>query len=43
MNVHLLLMVLALICFILAAVDVRAGKVHLLPAGLALWVASLIM
>lgn len=44
MNVHLMLMVLALICFMLDAVGAPLhARVKLLPLGLALWVASLLV
>lgn len=34
------LLVLALVCFILAAAGVEVGAIGLVPAGLALWVAT---
>jgi len=44
MNVHQVLIVLAWICFVLDAVGAPLHpSVKLLPLGLALWVASLIL
>ena len=40
MGVSAVLRVIALVCFILAAVGVPAFGIALLPAGLAFWVAS---
>lgn len=34
----LILLVLALVCFVLAAVQIPSPRVQLLPLGLALWV-----
>ena len=39
----LILLVLAAICFVLAAVNVKAGTVELLPLGLFCWVLSVIL
>jgi hypothetical protein len=38
----LILLVFALVCFILSAVSVSSGRVNLMGAGLAFWVASLL-
>lgn len=38
----LILLVFALVCFVLAALNVGAPKFNLLGAGLAFWVASLL-
>lgn len=35
-----ILLVAALICFVLAAFNVKLGSVNLTPLGLALWVAT---
>ena len=40
MGVSVTLRIIALVCFVLAAVGVPAFGVALLPAGLAFWVAS---
>lgn len=40
MNLSLILMVAALILFIVAALGVAAGRVNLIAAGLACWVAA---
>ena len=37
------LLVLALVCFVLAAVQVTSPKMNLLALGLALWVASVLL
>jgi hypothetical protein len=36
------LLLLALICFVLSALDVQPQRVKLLPLGLALWVLALL-
>lgn len=41
MNLHTFLLVAALICFVLAAMNV-GGKINLTAAGLACWVATLL-
>lgn len=38
--ISLILRVVAVICFILAAVGLNTGKASLLPVGLALWCGS---
>lgn len=43
MTVDLVLLVLALVCFLAAAANVSSPKVNLVAAGLALWVASLLL
>lgn len=40
MNVSILLLVLAIICFVLAALSVSVGGVLLVPLGLALFAAA---
>jgi hypothetical protein len=40
MNISVVLRVLALICFVLAALGVPLGPVALVPLGLACWVGS---
>lgn len=42
MSLNLVLLVLALVCFILAAVGVNSPRLNLTAAGLACWVASLL-
>lgn len=39
----LILLILALVCFVLAALQVPSPRVGLLPLGLAFWVLSLIL
>ncbi len=41
-NVHLLLLILAFVCFALAAAGVSA-RISLIPLGLALWILTLIV
>ena len=43
MNIDTILYVVAFVCFVLAAFDVSAGKVSLVPAGLAAWVLTLLV
>lgn len=40
LTVGLLLIILALVCFLLAAIGVSAGRVNLIAAGLFLWLLS---
>ena len=40
LTVSFILLILALICFILAAIGIGAGRLNLVAAGLALWVGS---
>jgi hypothetical protein len=42
-TIDLVLIVAALICFILAALNVASPRLNLLAAGLACWVASLLI
>jgi hypothetical protein len=42
-DLHFLLLVLAFICFVLAAFGVNLGRVGLLPLGLACWVLTLLV
>jgi hypothetical protein len=41
--ISLILRVVAIICFVLAAVGLNTGKASLLPVGLALWCASTVV
>lgn len=41
--IHTVLLVAALICFILAAIGVSHERVNLVAAGLACWVATLLI
>jgi hypothetical protein len=41
-NLNLVLIVAAFICFVIAAIGVPSGRINLVAAGLACWVASLI-
>jgi hypothetical protein len=43
MTIDLVLLILALVCFLAAAAQVASPRVNLLAAGLALWVASLLL
>lgn len=43
MTINLILLVLAFVFFLLAAVGVPAGRISLVPAGLACWVLSLLI
>lgn len=42
-TINVVLIVAALVCFVLAAVNVASPRVNLVAAGLALWVASLLV
>ena len=42
-NLHILLFVLAFVCFLAAAVGVPSTRVGLVPLGLAFWVLALIV
>lgn len=42
-TIRIALVVVALICFILAALNVPSPRVNLIAAGLASWVASLLV
>ena len=42
MSIDFILLVIALICFIAAAIGVNAGRVNLVAVGLACWVATLL-
>ena len=39
---HTVLLVFAFVCFVLAAGSVPSGRINLIGAGLAFWVATLI-
>ena len=41
--VDLILIVLALLCFIAAAINAKVGNVNLVAAGLAFWVATVLL
>jgi len=41
--VDVILIVLALICFIAAAINAKIGSVNLVAAGLAFWVATVLL
>lgn len=41
--ISLILRVVAIICFVLAAVGLNTGKASLLPVGLALWCLSTVV
>jgi hypothetical protein len=43
LTIHLLLLLLAFVCFLLAAIGVNSPRVSLTPLGLALWVLSLLL
>jgi preprotein translocase subunit SecE len=42
-NTHLILMILALICFFCAAIGIVSGRVNLLALGLFLWVLDILI
>ena len=42
-TLHLVLLLLAFVCFVLAAFDVRAPRVNLLALGLTLWILTLLV
>ena len=43
MTIGTILLVVALICFVLAAVGVGFGRLNLIAAGLACWMASMLL
>lgn len=43
MTIDLILLVLALVCFLAAAANIPSPRVNLVAAGLALWIASLLL
>jgi hypothetical protein len=43
MTLDLVLLVLALVCFLAAAANVSSPRVNLVAAGLGLWVASILL
>lgn len=43
MTLDVVLLVLALVCFLAAAAQVSSPRVNLVAAGLALWVASILL
>ena len=42
-TINLILLVVALVCFILAAIGVSGGRLNLIALGLAAWVLSLLL
>jgi hypothetical protein len=40
MSAHLILLILALVCFVVSALGVPTPRINLVAAGLALWVAA---
>ena len=42
-TIDLVLLILALVCFLAAAANVASPRVNLVAAGLALWVASIVL
>jgi hypothetical protein len=42
-TIHIILMILALACFLGAATGINSPRVNLIAAGLALWVFSLLI
>ena len=42
-TIRLVLLILAFVCFVLAAFNVASPRVALTPAGLALWILSLLV
>jgi hypothetical protein len=43
LTIHLLLMILALVCFFCAALDVKPPRVSLLPLGLFFWALAAVL
>ena len=43
MTIDLVLLVLALVCFLAAALNVSSPRINLVAAGLALWMASVVL
>jgi len=43
MTIDLVLLVLALVCFLAAAANIPSPRVNLIAAGLALWVGSILL
>ena len=43
MTIDLVLLIVALICFLAAAANIPSPRVNLVAAGLALWVASIVL
>ena len=42
-TIDLVLLIVALVCFLAAAANVSSPRVNLIAAGLALWVASIVL
>ena len=42
-TIHVIALLLALICFILAAIEVSAPRVNLVALGLALWIVDVLV
>jgi len=43
MSIDLILLVVAFICFVAAALNVKVGNIQLVPVGLAFWVLASII
>jgi uncharacterized membrane protein YccC len=43
MTIDLVLLILALVCFLAAAANVSSPRINLVAAGLALWVGSILL
>jgi hypothetical protein len=43
MTIDLVLLILALVCFLAAAANVSSPRINLIAAGLACWIASLLL
>lgn len=43
MNLHHVLYIIALVCFVIAAAGVNTGRLNLTAAGLACWVATFLV
>jgi hypothetical protein len=43
MSIDLILLVVAFICFVLAALNVKVGSLNLVAAGLAFWILTAII
>jgi hypothetical protein len=43
MNIHVVILLLAFLCFCVAAVGIPTNRVNMIGLGLALWVLSLLM
>jgi hypothetical protein len=43
MTIDLVLLILALVCFLAAAANVSSSRVNLVAAGLAMWILSILL